>query len=136
MFKCCHWTKPAFKCSSYFWSSETLPTSAWCQHPEAGLMFTLCVYICMCVCVYIHTHTHGAIFLKKIHSRMHSDPKFGLRGGGAVSMPGKNVLEHRSVLCHSENCWNGVLARSITDYPCIHTYAHTYIFLTFHGSVG
>jgi hypothetical protein len=46
----------------------------------------------------------SAIFLKKIGSGMHSDSKFGWRGGGVsyIDAREKKIPEHHSSLCPSE----------------------------------
>jgi hypothetical protein len=54
----------------------------------------------------------SAIFLKKIGYGMHSDPKFGRRGGGVILLPG----EKGSSLCHSEKDSE---QRSDTEIPLV-----------------
>jgi hypothetical protein len=51
------------------------------------------------ICIF--TVKYAVLFLKKIHSGMHSDPKFGQRGQGYIDVR-KKVLEHCSGLCPSE----------------------------------
>jgi hypothetical protein len=70
----------------------------------------------------IHIITGRAIFLKKKGFGIHSDTKFGRRGGGVSYMNAREKRFQNAIPAGGllrKNFWNGIVARSITKIPLI-----------------
>jgi hypothetical protein len=64
----------------------------------------------------------SAVFLKKIGSGKHSDPKFGWRAGGVCCIDAKKKRFQNTILACvllRNNFWNGVMTHSIPKIPLI-----------------